>query len=146
MTSCRICIPQTLPLLSMSQRFKFWCRRTISICLERCMKEIVIKTKKQKKGLEIVILCLVEVNYLYLRTWSQKLAIVFKKLMQNFVLLFSVITNLWRYKVLNTEWVTSYSLMYKTIHPWFSLHIFVNFWNFSHYFMVVLWSCEVLND
>ena len=48
------------------------------------MKEIVIKTKKQKKGLEIVILCLVEVNYLYLRTWSQKLAIVFKKLYAKF--------------------------------------------------------------
>ena len=54
-----------------------------------------------------------------------------KSLVQSLVVLWSVLTKLWSYKVLNSTWVTSYPRMYKTSQLWFSLHIL-------HSFMVAL--------
>ena len=50
-----------------------------------------------------------------------------KSLIQSFVVFWSILMKLWSYKVLNPAWVTSYLRMYKIFHPWFALHIFVNF-------------------
>ena len=45
-----------------------------------------------------------------------------KSLVQSFVVLWSIFT-----KGLNPVWETSYPRVYKTFHPWLSLHILVNF-------------------
>ena len=62
-----------------------------------------------------------------------------KSLARKFVFL-SVLTMLWSYKAFNPVWVTSYPQMYKVFHPWFPLHIFVNYMETEplHSFRVVL--------
>ena len=50
-----------------------------------------------------------------------------KSLIKSFVVYSSVLKKLWSFKVLNPSWVTSYRWMCITLHPWFSLHIFVDY-------------------
>ena len=52
------------------------------------------------------------------------LMILWKK---SLLVFWSVLMKLWSYKVLNPAWVTSYPVMYKTFHSWFSWNIFVSF-------------------
>ena len=77
-----------------------------------------------------------------------------KSLVQHFAVLWSILTKLCRYEGFNPVWVTSYTQMYKTFHPLFSLHIFVNFMEnrFLQFyvsfwpFLMNLWSCKGLNN
>ena len=74
-----------------------------------------------------------------------------KSLLQSILVLWSVLTKLQSYKVLNSVWVTFYPQMYKTFHLYFlGIYLLVlqkknfytvllSFWRF----LITLWNCKV---